>query len=301
MDLSAPSSVPNAPNTPNALSAEELAQILRKPPFWRRPEILRSTLVATVSTVVVVLVRRWLLMRSAGWASVQAAFFSAEDFKAAWPKVWDGFKLNVRIFMIAEPIVLLFGLLLAIARGTKNPALFPIRALAIGFIDLFRGAPALLVILALGFGMPGLRISALPSSPVFWGTVAVIITSSAYTAETFRAGIESIHPSQRAAARSLGLTGFQTFTTVVLPQGVRRVIPPLISGFVGLQKETSLVAVIGPLDATRQAQIYASLHFNYTSFLAAALLFILVTIPLARLTDYLMDRTSRDRQVGGLV
>ncbi|MGN6485473.1 MAG: ABC transporter permease subunit, partial [Thermomicrobiales bacterium] len=112
---------------------------------------------------------------------------------------------------------------------------------------------------------------------------------------------ESIHPSQRAAARSLGLTGFQTFTTVVLPQGVRRVIPPLISGFVGLQKETSLVAVIGPLDATRQAQIYSSLHFNYTSFLAAALLFILVTIPLARLTDYLMDRTARDRQVGGLV
>jgi len=293
--------IPASPATPAALSADEVSRILRKPPLWRRPEVLRSTAIALVSTVLLVLVLRWLLLRSAGWESVQAAFFSREDFKAAWPKVWDGFKLNVRIFMIAEPIVLLCGLLLAIMRGTRNPALFPIRALAIGFIDLFRGAPALLVILALGFGMPGLRIAGLPSSPVFWGTVAVIITSSAYTAETFRAGIESIHPSQRAAARSLGLTGFQAFTTVVLPQGVRRVIPPLISGFVGLQKETSLVAVIGPLDATRQAQIYASLHFNYTSFLAAALLFILVTIPLARLTDYLMERTSRDRQVGGLV
>lgn len=285
----------------DGLSGDELARMLRKPRIWRRPEVLRSAAIALVSTVLLVLVLRWLLLRSAGWESVQAAFFSKEDFKAAWPKVLDGFKLNVRIFMIAEPIVLVCGLLLAIMRGTKNPALFPLRALAIGFIDLFRGAPALLVILALGFGMPGLRIGGLPSSPVFWGTVAVIITSSAYTAETFRAGIESIHPSQRAAARSLGLTGFQAFISVVLPQGVRRVIPPLISGFVGLQKETSLVAVIGPLDATRQAQIYASLHFNYTSFLAAALLFILVTIPLARLTDYLMDRTSRDRQVGGLV
>lgn len=291
----------NHPPDTAALSAHDLARLLRPRRFWRSPEVWRSALIALVSTVIVFLVLRELLTRSAGWESVRAAFFSKEDFKAAWPKVLDGFKLNVRIFMIAEPIVLVCGLLLAIMRGTKNPALFPIRALAIGFIDLFRGAPALLVILALGFGMPGLRIGGLPNSPVFWGTVAVIITSSAYTAETFRAGIESIHPSQRAAARSLGLTGFQSFTTVVLPQGVRRVIPPLISGFVGLQKETSLVAVIGPLDATRQAQIYASLKFNYTSFLAAALLFILVTIPLARLTDFLMDRTSRSRQVGGLV
>lgn len=292
--------VPN-PASPAPLPAEDLARILRRPPVWRRPDVMRSAAIATISSVLLFLLLRWLLLRTEGWSNVQAAFFSAEDFKAAWPKVLDGFRLNVRIFMIAEPIVLVCGLLLAIARGTKNPALFPVRALAIGFIDLFRGAPALLVILALGFGMPGLRIGGLPSSPVFWGTVAVIITSSAYTAETFRAGIESIHPSQRAAARSLGLTGFQAFTAVVLPQGVRRVIPPLISGFVGLQKETSLVAVIGPLDATRQAQIYASLHFNYTSFLAAALLFILVTIPLARLTDFLMERTARDRQVGGLV
>ncbi len=283
------------------LSPDDLARILRKPPIWRRPDVMRSLLIALVSTIIVFLIVRWFLVRSEGWASVQAAFLSKEDFKASFPKVWQGFKLNIKIFMIAEPIVLTIGLLLAIMRGTRNPVLFPIRALAIAYIDLFRGAPALLVILALGFGVPGLRIEALPRSPVFWGTVACILTSSAYTAETFRAGIESIHPSQRAASRSLGLSGARTFIYVVLPQGVRRVIPPLLSGFVGLQKETSLVSVIGPLDATRQAQIYANLKFNYSSYLAAAFLFILVTVPLARLTDYLVARTERDRQVGGRV
>jgi len=289
------------PTATDGLSQEDIARILHKPPIWRRPDIMRSFLIAIVSTAIVFAVVRWFLVRSEGWASVQEAFFSRKDFQAAFPKVWEGFKLNIRIFMIAEPIVLTLGLLLAIMRGTRNPVLFPVRALAIAYIDLFRGAPALLVILTLGFGVPGLRIQALPSSPVFWGTVACILTSTAYTAETFRAGIESIHPSQRAASRSLGLSGFRTFIHVVLPQGVRRVIPPLLSGFVGLQKETSLVSVIGPLDATRQAQIYANLKFNYSSYLAAALLFILVTVPLARLTDYLVARTARDRQVGGRV
>jgi len=293
----------SSPNvvTPPPLSPDELARILRKPPLWRRPDVMRAAIIATVSTIAVILILRWLLMQSTGWESVQTSFLSREHFKEAFPKVWEGFKLNVRIFLIAEPIVLIVSLLLAIMRGLTSPALFPLRTLAILYIDFFRGAPALLVILTLGFGVPGLRIDSLPNSPVFWGTVACIITSSAYTAETFRAGIDSIHPSQRAAARSLGLSGIQTFRYVVLPQGVRRVIPPLLSGFVSLQKETSLVSVIGPLDATRQAQIYSSLKFNYSSYLAAALLFILVTIPLARLTDYLMARTGSARQIGGEV
>jgi polar amino acid transport system permease protein len=157
------------------------------------------------------------------------------------------------------------------------------------------------VIFTLGFGVPALRISGIPNTPVFWGTVAVILSSSAYQAEVFRAGIESVHASQRAAARSLGLSNSQAMRYVVLPQAIRRVIPPTLSGFVALQKETALISVLGPLEATRQAQIYASLNFNYTSYVVAGLLFIAVTIPLARLTDYLLKRSEQRRAVGGAV
>src|SRR5699024_10988577 len=165
-----------------------------------------------------------------------------------------------------------------------------------GYIDLFRGAPALLVIMMLGFGMPGLRIEWLPSSPIFWGTTACIITSTAYTAEIFRAGIESVHSSQRSAARAPGLSNFQTFRQVVLPQGVRAVMPPLISGFVSLQKVTALVSTIGPLEATRQAQICSGLNFNYSGYVVAAVLFIAITIPISRFTDYLLQRSAARTQ-----
>ncbi len=281
------------------LSDAEIERLLHPPPVWRQPPILRALAIAMLSTIVLFGGFAWLLSRSEGWDAVRAAFFSWPDFTEAWPKVWEGFKLNVKIFMIAEPVVLAFGLVLALLRISRNPVLFPLRAVSIFYIDLFRGAPALLVIFMLGFGVPGLRIESLPSSPVFWGTIACILTSSAYTAETFRAGIESVHPSQRAAARSLGLTNSQAFIHVVLPQGIRAVIPPLLSGFVALQKETSLVSAIGPLEATRQAQIYSALNFNYTSYLVAALLFIAITVPLARLTDYMLSRSARLRQVGG--
>ena len=227
--------------------------------------MLKSLTIAVVSTLILFGGFALLLAQSEGWEQVRQAFFSWPNFKDAWPKVGEGFKLNVKIFMIAEPIVLAVGLLLAMIRVSKSPVLFPLRAVAIVYIDFFRGAPALLVIFMLGFGVPGLRLEGMPTSPVFWGTVACILTSAAYTAETFRAGIESVHPSQRAAARSLGLNNAQSFMHVVLPQGMRAVIPPLLSGFVALQKETSLVSAIGPLEATRQAQIYSALTFNYTS------------------------------------
>jgi len=281
------------------LTDEELDRLLTPPPVWRQAALLRSLAIALVSTVVLFGGLAWLIAQSEGWAAVRQAFFSKPDFTEAWPKVWDGFKLNVKIFMIAEPLVLALGLLLAVIRVSRSAVLFPLRAVAIVYIDFFRGAPALLVIFMLGFGVPGLRIESLPSSPVFWGTVACIITSAAYTAETFRAGIESVHPSQRAAARSLGLTNAQSFIHVVLPQGIRAVIPPLLSGFVALQKETSLVSAIGPLEATRQAQIYSALKFNYTSYLVAALLFVAITVPLARLTDWMLSRSARLRTVGG--
>ena len=289
----------SAPAVRAPLSDSELEKLLHKPAAWQRRDVLRSVGIAILSTILVVAVFSWYLAQSAGWESVRQAFFSWPDFKAAFPKVWEGFKLNVKIFMIAEPIVLAFGLLLAMMRLSKSPMFFPLRAISTLYVDLFRGAPALLVIFMLGFGVPGLRIESLPSSPVFWGTVACILTSAAYTAETFRAGIESVHPSQRAAARSLGLSNAQAFMHVVLPQGVKAVIPPLLSGFVALQKETSLVSAIGPLEATRQAQIYAGVNFNYTSYLVAALLFIAITVPLARLTDYMLSRSARLRAVGG--
>lgn len=280
------------------LSDEEIARLLQKKSAWRQSEVIRSTLIAIVSTIVLFGGMAWLISGSEGWEAVQQAFFSPPDFREAWPKVVDGFWLNVKMFLIAEPIILAAGLLLAVMRLTRSAVLFPLRAFAIGYIDFFRGIPTLLVILMLGFGMPGLRIDWLPASPVFWGITAIILSSSAYTAETFRAGIESIHPSQRAAARSLGLSGSQSFMHVVLPQGVRAVFPPLLSGFISLQKETALVSTIGPLEATRQAGIYSSLNFNYTSYLAAAILFIAITIPLTRLTDWLLRRSARRRELG---
>lgn len=286
--------VPHSP----PLSDEEIARLLQKKSAWRQAEVIRSTLIAIVSTFALFGGMAWLIQQSEGWDAVRQAFFSPPDFREAWPKVVDGFKLNVKMFLIAEPIILAFGLLLAVLRLNRNPVLFPLRAFAIGYIDLFRGIPTLLVIMMLGFGMPGLRIDWLPASPVFWGVTAIVLSSAAYTAETFRAGIESIHPSQRAAARSLGLSSTQAFVHVVLPQGVRAVIPPLLSGFIALQKETALVSTIGPLEATRQAQIYSSLNFNYTSFLAAAILFIIITIPLTRLTDWLLQRSARLRELG---
>ncbi len=289
------SSIPTPP-----LTDQEVAQLLKPKQFWQKPGVLRSLIIAILSTIVIFTGLAFLISQSEGWDAVKQAFFSKPDMKAAWPKVWDGFKLNIKMFLIAEPIVLALGLLLALIRIGKNPVMFPIRTLAIAYIDLFRGAPALLVIMMLGFGMPGLRIDWLPNSPVFWGTTACIITSAAYTAETFRAGIESVHPSQRAAARSLGLSNFQTFRFVVLPQGIKAVIPPLISGFVSLQKETALVSTIGPLEATRQSQIYSALNFNYSSYVVAALLFIAITIPLARFTDWLLRRSAARMQMGGV-
>lgn len=284
---------------PPPLTDAQVAELLRPKSFWVQPGVVRSLVIAVVSTIVLFGGMAWLIGQSEGWAAVQQAFFSKPDLQASWPRVVEGFKLNIKMFMIAEPLVLIFGLTLALIRIGTSPVLFPLRALAIAYIDLFRGAPALLVIMMLGFGMPGLRIDWLPNSPVFWGTVACIITSTAYTAEIFRAGIESVHRSQRAAARSLGLSNFQTFRFVVLPQGIKAVIPPLISGFVSLQKETALVSTIGPLEATRQAQIYSGLNFNYSSYVVAALLFIAITIPISRFTDWLLKRSASRMQMGG--
>lgn len=284
-----------------ALSDAEVAALLIHKPWWQRRDVAMSTVIAAVSTVVIVGLLAWGASSSQGWAVFQQSFLNPEHFVLSFPKVGEGFLLNVMLFLILEPIVLVVGLLLALMRNLSSPVFFPLRFFAIAYIDLFRGLPAILVILMLGMGIPALRIEGLSSSPLFWGAVACVLTSAAYTAETYRAGIESIHPSQRAAARSLGLGHTRTMWFVVLPQAVRRVIPPLLSGFIALQKETALISVIGPMEASRAAQAYSATTFNFTSYLVAAVLFVSITIPLTRLTDYLLRKSSLRRAVGGAV
>ncbi|MEX0753972.1 MAG: amino acid ABC transporter permease [Actinomycetota bacterium] len=261
-----------------------------------RAEGGRGALIATVSTVVFLAVVAVLVLNSPGWDRVRQAFFDGTDFAASLPDVLSGFWVNVQMFMIAEVLVLAFALLLAVIRAIPGPVFFPLRALSTIYTDVFRGIPTLLVILLLGFGMPALDLQGVPDSEMFWGIVALVIVYSAYVAEVYRAGIESIHPSQRAAARSLGLSQWKALRFVVVPQAVRRVIPPLLNDFVAIQKETALVAILGVREAVREAQIYSTSTFTFTSYVVAALLFLLVTIPLARFTDYLLDRERRRRQ-----
>ncbi|MBF8188236.1 amino acid ABC transporter permease [Nonomuraea sp. K274] len=261
----------------------------------RRTDTRRSASIATVSTVVFVVLVVWVVTRSPGWPRVQETFLNFDRFTEAFPDVLSGFLLNIKIFLIAEPLILVVGLLVALARGIKTPAFFPIRMLATLYTDVFRGVPTILVIYLVGFGLPALRLRGIPSDLATLGIIALTLSYGAYVAEVFRAGIESVHPSQVAAARSLGLSHGKTMRFVVLPQATRRVVPPLLNDFISLQKDTALVATIGPLEALRQAQIHAASTFNYTPYLVAALLFILLTIPLARFTDHLAARTRRRR------
>jgi polar amino acid transport system permease protein len=204
------------------------------------------------------------------------------------------------MFLIAEAIILPLALVIAILRGLSGPVFFPIRLLSVVYVDFFRGIPTILLVLLLGFGVPSLQLSWLPSSEFFWATVSLILIYSAYVSEVYRAGIESVHPSQEAAARSLGLTHTQGLRYVVVPQAVRRVIPPLLNDFIGLQKDTALVSVLGVIDALQQANIDSSATFNFTPYCAAAVLFVAITIPLTRLADYLVSRERKRRQAGGV-
>lgn len=204
----------------------------------------------------------------------------------------------MKIFLIAEAFILVFALFLAVLRSLPGPVFFPLRALAIVYADLFRGIPTILVIYILGFGAPALGLAGMPTSTIFWGIVSLVLVYSAYVSEVYRAGIESVHPSQEAAARSLGLTRGQALQFVILPQAVRRVIPPLLNDFIGLQKDSALVALLGTVEAFRQSQINVAATFNYTPYLATALLFVAITIPLARFTDWLVARDRR-RQLAG--
>ena len=207
----------------------------------------------------------------------------------------------MKIFLAAEVFILVLALGIALLRSLPGPVFFPLRVLAIVYVDLFRGVPTVLVIYILGFGVPALQLSGVPTDPIFWGAVSLVLVYSAYVAEVYRAGIESVHPSQPAAARSLGLTHGQALRFVVVPQAVRRVIPPLLNDFIGLQKDTALVALLGVVEAFRQSQIEVAATFNYTPYLATALIFVVLTIPMARFTDWLVARDRRRQQAGRLV
>jgi polar amino acid transport system permease protein len=260
----------------------------------------RNVVIALVSTVVFFVVLVLVVTNSPGWPEVKRAFFDASVFKDSFPEILRAFVRNIKIFCVAEVFILVLALLIAVLRSLPGPVFFPIRALAIAYTDFFRGIPTILLIFILGFGVPALGLSGVPTSALVWATVALIIIYSAYVAEVYRAGIESVHPSQDAAARSLGLTRGQSLRYVVIPQAVRRVIPPLLNDFIGLQKDTALVALIGPVEAFRQAQIDTSATFNFTPYVAAALIFVAFTIPLARLTDYLNERSRRQRVAAGI-
>jgi len=220
------------------------------------------------------------------------------DYQRAGSDVVEAFWVNVRLFLLAEVLIIAFGLLLAVVRALPGPALFPLRAMATLYVDVFRAIPGLLIIYVLGFGIPGLGIDGIPNDPFFWAVVTLTLVYSAYVSEVFRAGIESVHPSQNAAARSLGLSQLQSLRYVVIPQAFRRVIPPLLNDFIGLQKDTVLVSLIGVVEIFRTAQIKAAANFNFTPFLAVALVFLVVTLPLSRLTEWLVIRQRR-RQLGG--
>jgi polar amino acid transport system permease protein len=258
----------------------------------------RGVAIALASTAVVVAAVVAAVITSSGWPAVREAFFNTEIFGDSFPEILGAFWLNVKVFCVAEVIILVAALVLAIIRSLPGPAMFPFRAFAILYADLFRGIPTILVIYILGFGAPTLGLSGVPKSPLFWGVTGLVLVYTAYVSEVYRAGIESVHPSQDAAARSLGLSRAKTLRFVIVPQAVRRVVPPLLNDFIGLQKDSALVALIGPVEAFRQAQINSAATFNYTPYVATALLFVLLTIPLARLTDWLVARDRR-RQAAG--
>ncbi|MEY3856088.1 MAG: hypothetical protein RJA45_558 [Actinomycetota bacterium] len=266
---------------------------------WRVSRKRRSTLTAVLSTLAFALVAWLLLVNTPGWSRVQTSFFDWDTAVKAFPRVVDGLWLNLRVLVFASISVLVVALLLALATTLRNPVLTPIRLLAKGYIDLFRGTPLIITLYLVGFGIPGLRIEGLGRiAPEILGTIALTLTYSAYVAEVFRAGIESIHPSQRLAARSLGLSYSQSVRLVVLPQAVRKVVPPLMNDFVALQKDVGLISVLGAVDAVRGAQIEVAHFANFTPYILAGLFFVLLAIPTVRLTDWLSARMAKREQMG---
>ncbi|GAA1493632.1 amino acid ABC transporter permease [Curtobacterium herbarum] len=276
------------------------SQVERERQLYRRQRGRRSVAVSVVSTLVVVALVWIGIVNTPGWAAVQRSFF---DPQVAWetlPDILLGLWLNVRILFFASIGVAVLGTLLAVVRGLRNPVFFPLRMLATGYTDLFRGLPLIIVLYLIGFGLPGLGV--FPRlAPEFWGTIAIVLTYSSYVAEVLRAGMEAVHPSQRLAARSLGLSHAQTLRLVVLPQAIRKVTPALMNDFVSMQKDVGLVSILGAVDAVRSAQIAQAEQTNFTPYLVAGLLFVVISLPLIRVTDAIARGQQQREQIGGAV
>jgi polar amino acid transport system permease protein len=245
----------------------------------------RGQAIAAISSIVVLGGLAALVFTSPGWPTVRETFFSWSIFKDSFPDVLRAFWLDVKVFLVVELAVLAVGLLVALVRIARSPATFPLRLLATVFVDLFRGIPTILLVFMVGFGVPALELSDNPPQPVVLGAIALTLSYSAYVAEVYRAGIRSVHRGQRDAALAVGLTEAQAMRHVILPQAVRRVAPPLLNDFVALQKDVALISILGPLEAFREAQIINAETFNFTPLVAAALLYLAVTVPMARLVD----------------
>ena len=258
-------------------------------------EHVRPVLIATTSTVVVFGLLAWFVTSSPQWPRIRETYFSGEDMALAFPEVLEGFWLNLRIFAVAQVLILVVALLVAVARSLTGPVAAPLRFGAVVFVDLFRGVPSLLLILLFGFGVPALQLPGVTSSRLVWGTVALVLSYSAYTAEVYRSGMIAVHDSQRAAAKALGLSQWQSLRYAVIPQAVRNVTPALLNGAVSLQKDVVLLSIIGVSEAVRKAQIYTASTFNYSSYVVAALLFLLASVPLARFTDWYSHRDQQRR------
>ena len=259
---------------------------------YRQSRARRSTLIALVSTVVFAAVLLFAVTSSPGWPRVRDSFFNLRVGWDSLPALLDGLWLNVRVLVVCQVLILIFGLGLAAVRTLRGPVWFPLRALATGYVDLFRGLPLLICLYLVGFGLPGMRLTGLPTNPVLLGGLALVLIYSAYVAEVFRAGIESVHPSQLAAAKSLGLDYRRTMRLVVLPQATRRVTPALLNDFVALQKDCGLISVLGAVDAVRAAQIQAATTYNFTPYVVAGLLFVALAVPSARLADWASRRMA---------
>jgi polar amino acid transport system permease protein len=281
-----------APTTPPELLGSRSSRLLGR----LKPGGLA---IALGSTVLVFGLVGYLIITSPGWPQVQKSFFNAEIFASSFPTIARALVKNIQLFLLAEVFILIFALVLAVMRSLPGPAFFPLRLVSVVYVDVFRAVPSILVIYLIGFGIPGLGLKGVPTDGFVWGLVGLVIVWSAYVAEVYRAGIESVHPSQEAAARSLGLSRSQGLRHVVLPQAVRRVILPLLNDFIGLQKDTALVSVIGVIEVFRRTQIESGGSFNFTPFLVCGLLFLLLTIPMARFVDWLAARDRR-RQVAGI-
>lgn len=269
---------------------------------FRRRQTARSVLVGAASTLVLAALLWVSVINTPGWAQVQVTFFDPATAIEAFPRVWAGFLVNLQVLAFAVVAVAVLAALLAFVRTLRGPVWFPLRALAAAYTDLFRGLPLIIVLYLIGFGIPGLQGPTGVRIPaVLLGTVAIVLTYSAYVSEVIRAGIEAVHPSQRLAARSLGLSHGATMRLVVLPQAARKVAPALMNDFVAMQKDVGLISVVGIVDAVRAAQIETAATFNFTPYVVAGVLFVLLALPMIRLTDWLSARMLRREQQGGIV